>query len=125
MDNATRVLAAQKLSMVKNLIGTLPARVVTHMTHTAFANRWTLLCLGYPEHWKDYSSLSISRTHFVENLIAANQFAVADQVCGRIPSSSQPLHDSRCSFVGLGLMSHAFSPLLSLPPNSSRSCISP
>jgi putative endopeptidase len=54
MDDATRKLAAQKLSMVKNLI-------------------------GYPEHWKDYSGLSISADYFVDNVVTCNQFSTADQ----------------------------------------------
>jgi putative endopeptidase len=54
MDNTTRKLAADKLSMIQNLI-------------------------GYPEHWKDYSSLDISKHFFLNNVVTCNTFSVADQ----------------------------------------------
>jgi hypothetical protein len=34
---------------------------------------------GYPEHWKDYSGLSISAEYFVDNVVTCNQFSTADQ----------------------------------------------
>ncbi len=55
MDDATRKLAAEKLDLVSNLI-------------------------GYPEHWKDYSSLAITADAFVGNVLLTNNFASADQV---------------------------------------------
>jgi len=54
MDDATRQLAKEKLSMITNLI-------------------------GYPEKWKDYSALSITPQNYLNNLILCNQFSVADQ----------------------------------------------
>jgi putative endopeptidase len=36
--------------------------------------------LGYPDKWKDYSSLEISRNSFVENVIAAREFQFEDNV---------------------------------------------
>ncbi len=32
--------------------------------------------IGYPDHWRDYSSLTISQGPYANNVIAANQFAV-------------------------------------------------
>ncbi len=55
MDDATRKLAAEKLDLVSNLI-------------------------GYPEHWKDYSSLEITANAFVANVFLTNNFATSDQV---------------------------------------------
>ena len=32
--------------------------------------------IGYPDHWRDYSSLSVAQGPFASNMIAANEFAV-------------------------------------------------
>lgn len=54
MDDVTRKLAEEKLSMVAKLI-------------------------GYPEHWKDYSDLNIDREAYLANVLATSQFAAEDQ----------------------------------------------
>ncbi len=43
---------------------------------------------GYPEHWKDYSGLSISADYFVDNVVTCNQFSTADQARALRPNTS-------------------------------------
>lgn len=72
---------AKMLELVKNLQVAYEARIksanwMSEITKQKAITKLNgmLLKIGYPDKWKDYSSLQISRTNFVQNIINSNKF---------------------------------------------------
>ena len=69
------------LDLVKNLQTAYEGRInsadwMDQQTKTKAINKLNgmLLKIGYPDKWKDYTSLQISRNNFVQNIINSNKF---------------------------------------------------
>ena len=51
--------------------------------------------VGYPDHWKDYSSVRITRATYLDNVLAASRFAVADT----LSQVGKPVDHTRWEFT--------------------------
>ncbi len=86
----TPTAKARALAMVRNLEAALRERLQSldwmsdSTKHQALAKLAAIgNKIGYPDHWRDYSALTVARAPYVANYLAANRFETAWQL-GRV-----------------------------------------